>query len=69
VCVRTTVPGTSTGTPLAARRSSAAGDRDDQAALGDVGGDGLEVTCVAEHARRPLPDLRAVWGALAPLFP
>lgn len=33
------------------------------------GGDGLEVTCGAEHARWPVPDLRAVWGALAPLFP
>jgi phosphoribosylformylglycinamidine synthase subunit PurL len=37
--------------------------------FGTVGGDGLEVTCGAEHARWPLPDLRAVWGALAPLFP
>jgi hypothetical protein len=37
--------------------------------LGTVGGDGLEVTCGAEHARWPLPDLRAVWGALAPRFP
>ena len=27
--------------------------------LGTVGGDGLDVTCGAEHARWPLPDLRA----------
>ena len=37
--------------------------------LGTVGGDGLEVTCGAEHARRPRPDLRAVLGRAGAAVP